>query len=180
MFICVERNQPAVYLRLVHKICCILKKYVYIHIHIINYSVIWNIYVYICFFSMKERSQMLPVKLGFFQQVTRKVFWEPTHWRMRYSTKFNESKTKGLPLEPSVSPLTRCLSSIPLWKNPASDVSGLYVSSQSLGGGPGPRDTEPLCVSFPICVSTAKAVHGPWLALCLGLCWVLHFGPCGF
>ena len=54
------KKSSSLYLRLVHKICYILKKDVciFIYIHIIDYSVIWNIHMYThthtYFFPMKE------------------------------------------------------------------------------------------------------------------------------
>lgn len=98
---------------------------------------------------------VLSVEIGFFHGVTRKAFGDPHRGGCEQWYRFIGGKIKDCPRCPASHPrpggsaLSGC-------RSPASGASGPRVSSPS-PGGPGPRDVELLCVSFPIYV-TARAL----------------------
>ena len=114
----------------------------------------------------------MPVERARLRALTEKAAQGPRRRRMMGGGEIHWSKNKRLPQVPEVSSVTRWPSSVPLGSSPASSVSGLHLSSQSPGGGPGPRDAELLRVSFSHshvhCQSCAWPATGTTLGPVLG------------
>lgn len=113
------------------------------------------------------------MKIGFIHRVARKTFQGPTHGRVCATVARSiRAKTKDYSQGPNVSSMTNgsapsCYSVSPVSGTPSPHVSSLCPE------GPGPRDAELLCVSFP----HLQVCHQ---GLCLGSCLGLQLpGPCG-